>query len=270
MLCPDTAAFDAARQQMELQRALGTRQEAVSPAECVAIEPALAHYAREIAGAIYTPSECAADCAQVCVGLAAVLRAQGVRFVLDTAVQGFVQSPGRGGNRIQAVTTPQGEIAADAFVLALGPQSAGLARRLGVRLPVYPLKGYSITLDVAATPDRAPRVSVTDSRRKTVFARLGDRLRVAGMAELVGEDLRIPADRIQTLKTSTEAVFPGCGGVADVRPWAGLRPATPTGLPIVGRHRDGPANLLLNVGHGALGFTLAFGTAAEIADALAA
>jgi len=264
VLCPDAASFDAARRQMALQHALGTRQQAVSPAECVAIEPALAPYAGENAGAIHTPSECAADCAKVCEGLHRVLQAQGVRFVLGTPVQGFVQR----GDRLQAVVTPAGDITADRFVLALGPQSAPMARRLGIAIPVYPLKGYSITLDVSAMPDRAPRVSVTDSRRKTVFARLGDRLRVAGMAELVGEDLRIPDDRIRTLQDSTDAVFPGCTGGGDLAPWAGLRPATPTGLPIVGRHRDGPANLLLNVGHGALGFTLAFGTAAQITEQL--
>jgi D-amino-acid dehydrogenase len=112
-------------------------------------------------------------------------------------------------------------------------------------------------------------VSVTDAARKVVFARLGERMRVAGMAELVGHDLRIPQARIDSLCEATRAVFPRSGALRELRPWAGLRPATPTGLPVVGHHARGPRNLLLNTGHGALGFTLAFGTAAAVANAVA-
>lgn len=264
VLYPTAAAFAGARQQLELQRAQGSAQYAVSAAECVAIEPALAHYQGQIAGAIHTPSECAADCLKTCEGLHAALRSQGVRFELGTEVHGFVQRHGA----VTALATSRGELLAEQFVLALGPQSARLARSLGLHLPIYPLKGYSVSLPVASAV--APRVSVTDSARKTVFARLGDRLRVAGMAELVGEDLRIPPERIATLLASTEAVFPGCAAAPDPQPWAGLRPATPTGLPIVGRQRGGPRNLWVNSGHGALGFTLAFGTAAQLCEEMAA
>ena len=260
------AAFDAARRQMELQRAWGSEQEAISAQRCVEIEPALAHYARHVAGAIHTPSECAADCQKVCDGLRAVLEARGVRFVLGTQATGFAVAA----ERIAAVQTSAGAIEADRFVLALGSASHALARTLGLSLPVYPLKGYSITLDAASAPGAAPRVSVTDAARKVVFARLGERVRVAGMAELVGHDLRIPQERIDSLREAMRAVFPrGASALHDLRPWAGLRPATPTGLPVVGRHARGPRNLLLNTGHGALGFTLAFGTAAAVAGTLA-
>ncbi|KQP20510.1 D-amino acid dehydrogenase [Pseudorhodoferax sp. Leaf267] len=263
VLYPTAEAFAAARRQLALQRALGSAvQHAVSAAECVAIEPALAHYQGRIAGAIHTPSECAADCRKTCDGLHQVLRAQGVRFELGTEVRGFVQRA----DAVVALVTARGDLPADAFVLALGPQTPRLARQLGLRLPIYPLKGYSVTLPVGQAA--APRVSVTDSARKTVFARLGDRLRVAGMAELVGEDLRIAPERIATLLASTEALFPGCAAVPDPRPWAGLRPATPTGLPIVGRQPGGPSNLWVNSGHGALGFTLAFGTAVQLCEDL--
>ena len=121
----------------------------------------------------------------------------------------------------------------------------------------------------AAGPGAAPRVSVTDAARKVVFARLGRRMRVAGMAELVGYGMDIPQARIDSLCAATRALFPHSGMGRDLQPWAGLRPATPTGLPVVGRHARAPANLLLNTGHGALGFTLAFGTAAAVAEALA-
>ena len=257
--------FAAARAQMELQRRLGgPQQHAVTPNEAVAIEPALANAVAQLAGAIHTPGDCVADCAAVCVQLAQVLAARGARFELGAAVTGFhVRS-----DRVVAACTAQGEIAADAFVLAAGTGSARMARELGVRLPLYPLKGYSLTLDVAAS-GRAPRVSVTDAARKIVFARIGSQLRVAGMAELVGEDLSVPPDRVVSLARATQDLFPQACDFADPRPWAGLRPATPSGLPVVGRMKGVPGNVLFNTGHGALGFTLAFGTAARIVRELA-
>jgi D-amino-acid dehydrogenase len=258
----------AAQRQMELQRAWGSQQQAVSAARCAEIEPALQHYQQHIAGAIYTPSECAADCLKVCQGLQAVLAARGVRFLLGTQVQGFV----RQGQRIAAVQTNAGTIDAEQFVLALGSHSHLVARTLGLRLPVYPLKGYSITLDTAEASSAhgaVPRVNVTDAARKVVFARIGHRLRVAGMAELVGHDAHIPPARIESLCHATRTLFPGCCQFEELRPWTGMRPATPTGLPMVGTHASGPDNLLLNTGHGSLGFTLAFGTAAQVAELLA-
>ena len=260
------AGFAAAQRQMELQRAWGSEQEAVSPQRCVDIEPALQHYQRHIAGAVYTRSECAADCLKVCQGLQTLLAARGVRFVTGARVTGFV----REGRRITAAHTSAGAIEAQQFVLALGSASFHAARTLGVRLPIYPLKGYSITLDAVVAPAAAPRVNVTDAARKVVFARIGQRLRVAGMAELVGDDTRIPQARIDSLCSATRALFPDCSDAFDnLQPWTGMRPATPTGVPLVGRHPQGPENLLLNTGHGALGFTLAFGTAAQVAGLLA-
>lgn len=262
------AGLAAAQRQMELQRTWGSQQESVSSARCVEIEPALRHYQHRIAGAIYTPSECAADCLKVCQGLQAVLAARGVRFLLGARIEGFV----RQGRRIAAVQTSTGTVEAQQFVLALGSHSHTVARTLGLQLPVYPLKGYSITLnaaEVTASGSAMPRVNVTDAARKVVFARIGHRLRVAGMAELVGHDARIPPARIESLCNATRALFPGCSQFEELRPWAGMRPATPTGLPVVGRHAGGPDNLLLNTGHGSLGFTLAFGTAAQVSELLA-
>ncbi len=265
VLCADEASFAAARRQMALQRELGSPpQHALSPAECVAIEPALAGYAPRFAGAIHTPSECAADCHQVCLELLRLLLARGVRFAFDTPVTRLTRT----GDRVVAAETPRGPIEADAFVVALGTASHPLARTLGLRVPVYPLKGYSLTLDVSEAPGAAPRVNVTDAARKVVFARLGSRLRVAGMAELVGENMHIPADRIASLEASAQALFPDARRSDELRPWAGLRPATPTGLPVLGRLRGGPDNLWFNTGHGALGFTLAFGSAQRLAAQL--
>lgn len=250
--------------QVELQRTMGSVQRLVSPEECVALEPALASYRGQIAGAVHTPSECAADCLKVCEALVLDLRARGVRFLLDTEVHGFDVRQGR----IAAAKTRAGDLPADAFVMALGTASHRLARTLGTWLAVYPLKGYSITVDVDPTPGAAPQVNVTDSARKVVFARIGGRLRVAGMAELVGNDTSIPAGRIDTLVAATRAVFPQASPMTDLQPWTGMRPATPTGLPIIGRLPRAPKNMLFNTGHGALGFTLAFGSAQRVVKAL--
>jgi D-amino-acid dehydrogenase len=260
------AAFAAARRQMALQRTLGgALQQAVGKDEAFAIEPALAQTEVPIAGAIFTPSECAADCQKVCAALAQVLRAQGVQFRLGAGVSSFA----RRGARVLAARTSTGDVVAEQFVVALGAASAPLARQVGVSLPLYPLKGYSITVPLERA-SFAPRVSITDSARKVVFARIGDRLRVAGMAELVGDDASIPAARIESLRESLRALFPACGDSRELQSWTGMRPATPTGEPIVGRYPGGPDNLVFNTGHGALGFTLAFGTALQVTNLFAA
>lgn len=268
VLYRDATSLEQARRQMELQRRLGSQQQVLDPDECVAAEPTLAAYRSQIAGCVHTPGECAVDNLKLSQSLALALQQQGVSLHAGTPAQSWVLRQGRA----VAVRTPAGEIEADAFVLALGPQSHAMARQLGAWLPVYPLKGYSITLDLpAALQAAAPQVSITDSARKTVFARLGQRLRVAGMAELVGHGLDIPQDRIDTLVETTLAVFPDLAPAIDpdrLQPWAGLRPATPTGLPIVGRQARAPGNVWFNTGHGALGLTLAFGTARRLAGAI--
>lgn len=266
-------ALAAGERQMALQRAWGCEQESVSAARCVELEPALAHDAEHIAGAIHTPGECAADCQKVCDGLHALLAVRGVRFLLGAQVAGFTRSADGALSAVRVrsgIPEKETSVPADQFVLALGSASADWAARLGLYLPVYPLKGYSITVDAPPGAAWAPRVNVTDAARKVVFARLGDRLRVAGMAELVGDDRSIPADRIERLSATVAAVL---GRELDrdalqLRPWTGMRPATPTGLPIVGRQPGGPGNLWLNTGHGALGFTLSFGTAGQLVQAM--
>jgi D-amino-acid dehydrogenase len=264
VLYRDARSFAAARRQLEVQRALGAQQWAVSACECIGIEPALAGAEASIAGGIYTPGECAADCHKACQALLRTLRGAGAHVLFGTRALQWVVRRGRA----SALRTSAGDIEADAFVVCLGSGSPKLARPLGIRLPIYPLKGYSITLPASPLRDAAPRVSVTDAARKIVFARIGQRLRVAGMAELVGEDTTIPARRIASLLAATREMFPRGGEFGACEPWAGLRPATPTGLPIVGTQPKGPSNVLFNTGHGALGFTLAFGSARRIARQL--
>jgi D-amino-acid dehydrogenase len=263
VLYPTAISFNAAQRQMALQSTLGSQQSAVNAHTCCELEPALAAYQAQIAGAIYTPSECAVDCLKLCQGLERVLRSRGVQFLLGAEVTRLEQRQGS----IVAAHTTAGAVEAAHYVLALGSYSLPLARSVGLRLPLYPIKGYSMTLDVTQTSD-APRINVTDVARKVVFARLGQRLRVAGMAELVGYDCSVSARAINSLQRSTQAVFPQLGFCEAQQVWAGLRPATPTGLPIVGVQSGGPTNLIVNTGHGALGLTLAFGSAAHAAELL--
>ncbi len=262
----DAAGLESARRQVAFQARYGCSQQILGMEECVAVEPALAAVAHRYAGGVYTPDEEVGDCAMFCRNLLRRLQADAhFRFQRARVEGGQVR-----GGRLLAVQTDAGELTADAFVLALGVHSAAFARRLGFHLPVYPLKGYSITVPLQdAAPESAPQVSITDMARKIVYARLGDRLRVAGRVELVGMDERVQPRAIEELKQSTAALFPQCPRVEDAQldPWAGLRPATPTGLPIVGASPVG--NLYLNCGHGALGWTLACGSAALLSAAIA-
>nr|WP_295786447.1 D-amino acid dehydrogenase [Rhodoferax sp.] len=262
VLYSNAKTFTAAQKQVELQRAFGSQQSAISAQESCELEPALDSYRQRIAGAVYTASECAMDCLKLCQELERILRARGVQFVLGNPVTALETRQ----LRVVAARTATHTIAAQQFVLALGSESARLACSVGVRLPVYPIKGYSMTLNIAqASVHAAPRINVTDIARKVVFARIGSRLRVAGMAELVGHDRSVRPQAIDSLRDSTRALFPALNAARVEQPWAGLRPATPSGLPIVGVQTGGPCNLVVNTGHGALGLTLAFGTAQQVA-----
>ncbi len=261
------AGLDAAARQVALQEGLGgPAQRIVSAEEVAQIEPALRNYVHRIAGAVYTPSECAIDCRKLCEALLGLLQARGAEVLLGCEVQRLELQ----GGRITGVQTTHGLHQADHFVLAGGWESAQLARPLGMQLPVYPLKGYSLTLEAGAAAAQLPQVSVTDSSRKVVFARIGSRLRVAGMGEIVGADQSLLYERVERLRQATRQVFPQLDMPADLQPWTGMRPATPTGLPITGRWRGGPANLWLQTGHGALGLTLAFGSAQQLLQAMGA
>lgn len=265
VLQPDEAAMAGARRQMELQATWGTEQRALSRAECLALEPALAHIAHRIAGGIHTVSEDAGDCRMFCEGLAASLARSnaGVSFRLGLRATQIIRAEGR----VRGVMTSQGVIEADAVVLALGVGARALARPFGLDLPVYPLKGYSLTLPIQQD-DAAPRISVTDSAAKLVYARIGRRLRVAGMADVVGYSTAFEEKRLTSLVRQARAAFPEVSDWRELNPWAGLRPATPTGLPILGR-APGMEGLYLNLGQGSLGFTLAMGSAAVLAAEIA-
>lgn len=249
-------AVRGAERQVSLQRTLGCEQEMLTAAQCLEREPALAHHEATLCGGVWTPGEAVGDAALLSNELVDHARRGGATLRFGASVVDFEVD----GDQVRRVVCDDGgRLAADHVVIANGNGAVELARRLRMRLGIYPVKGYSITLPVVDRA-RAPSVSVTDAARKVVFAPLGNQLRVAGFAELVGNDLSIDSSRIASLVSSVGQVFPGaCRLDVDPQPWAGLRPMTPTSLPVVGRTRW--RNVLLNAGHGALGFTLAMGSA---------
>ena len=167
------------------------------------------------------------------------------------------------GDRITGIETSSGPVKGDAYVLAAGMQSRALAQTAGISLPIYPLKGYSLTAPIRAS-DVAPEISVTDFERKVLYARIGGKLRVAAMVDMMGEDLSLDARRLASLTRQVRETMPDAADYNSVTPWAGLRPATPNSAPIIGHSPY--KNLWLNIGHGPLGFTFACGTASLLAD----
>ena len=258
------ASFNAALRLLDYQRSLGCEQQALDTRECVQKEPALAHLAGQLEGGIFTPGEDSGDCYQFCVAMTRLLRARGVEFLLGTKVTALRRT--RGGSRRVEVLAGNKVIEADQIVLAAGAPSAVLLKPLGVRVPLYPLKGYSLTTQVASD-GRAPHISITDFERKIVYARLGDRLRIAGMADVTGRSADIDPSRVATLRAESAAAFPHAGNFDEATVWCGLRPATPHSTPIIDSTQY--ENLWLNLGQGALGFTLALASGRSIADLIA-
>ncbi len=255
-------AMHAAEAQMRLQATLGCEQQALTAAECLALEPGLASIRDRLTGGILTPSEEVGDCYKLCLELARVLATPefGATFLPGTRVERLVVEAGR----LRAVRTQHGEHEAELTVLAAGVAAHALGRSAGVTVPVLPIRGYSITAPVRAS-NRGPRHSITDSARKTVYAPLAAALRVAGFAE-IGTSGPTPG-RVEALARETDTVFPGACDTGSASTWTGLRPATPTSLPVIGPTRV--QGLALNAGQGALGFTLAAGSARLLADLVA-
>lgn len=233
------------------------QQQVLSAADCTRLEPALA--SGGFVGGIYTPNEEVADCHAFCQRLAARLQASGhCRFLLGRKVTGIRHSAGA----VQAIELGEEVMPVEQLVLAAGHRSAELGLP-GLALPLYPLKGYSLSVPIGAK-HRAPNMSITDYDRKIVYARIGEQLRVAAMVDIVGFDAGLEPKRLALIRRQAVETFPLAGDYAHAVEWAGMRPATPTGVPLIGA--SAYRNLWLNLGHGALGFTLACGSGQLLAE----
>ncbi|MFP5401910.1 MAG: D-amino acid dehydrogenase [Gammaproteobacteria bacterium] len=244
-------------------RTFGCDRRPVDADECIHIEPALAAVRGQLVGGDFTAEDESGDAHLFTRLLAERCRDAGVGFRFGTTITGLDDT----GGRITALTTLQGErIEADGFVVAAGSFSPVLLAPLGMRLPVYPAKGYSATIPLS--PDSiAPRTSLTDDAHKLVFSRLGDRLRVAGTAEFDGFNLHPSPIRQQALMRRVAELFPELRPAGPATTWCGLRPVTPGSVPFIGPTRH--ENLWLNTGHGTLGWTMACGSAAALSDLIA-
>jgi len=244
-------------------RALGCDRRVISADEAVALEPALRHIRPQLAGATYTAEDESGDANRFVRELAQCCVADGVQFRLSHTVTALRTA----GGEIEHVEATDAEgrfqrLRADAYVLAMGSLSPLLAAPLGIRLPIYPAKGYSVTMPVKDAT-LAHQVSLTDDEYKLVFSRLGDRLRIAGTAELNGYDRDLNRVRCKAIVKRVEQLFPGAGDTEQAQFWTGLRPATPSNVPLIGRSKL--PNLFLNTGHGTLGWTHACGSGKSIA-----
>jgi len=275
----NTAALASANAQVNYQRSLdvGCEQHVLSPSECVQTEPALAAMQSKLVGGIYTPSEDVVDSHGLCKYLERLIVSRGGKLHYDTRITGAVLEGSRCialklKSQSMALQEAQAEQAADMtefkadyFVVAAGLSSRELLQKFDTRAPLLGLKGFSITLD--CEQGIAPSMSITDSHHKIVFAKLGHRLRAAGMVDLGRENREVDANRIAALIQQARDNFPDAGDYGKVQTWAGLRPATPSGRPII--DQTAFENVYANIGHGTLGLTLAAGSADMLADKLA-
>lgn len=259
----NAAELEASARTAAFMREFGSDRQVKTPEECIAIEPALAAMRARLAGGSYSAADETGDAYKFTQALADRCAQRGVRFDNSARIERIVAA----GDHVSGIEVAGREpVRADAYVLSLGSYSPKLAHPLGIRLAIYPAKGYSVTLPVK-DPSAAWTVSLTDEAHKLVFSRLGDRLRIAGTAELTGYDTSINEARCRAILNRTLELFPGAGDETHTQFWTGLRPATPSGIPYIGRTRY--RNLFLNTGHGTLGWTHACGSGRALADIMA-
>ena len=255
----DERDFEAAAGPAALMREFGCERTVIGVDECVRIEPALAAARSQLVGGDYTAADESGDAHKFTRELAALAAARGVAFRFGAGIERIESI----GGEVSAVVIDGERLQADAYVVACGSWSPSLLAPLGLCVPVYPAKGYSATLPLAAN-SIAPSVSLTDDGYKIVFSRLGDRLRIAGTAEFNGYNTELNLIRCEALMRRVAALFPELRPAGAPEYWCGLRPATPSNVPCIGRTRL--PNLWVNTGHGTLGWTMACGSGAALAD----
>ncbi|MCM5509849.1 MULTISPECIES: D-amino acid dehydrogenase [unclassified Vibrio] len=246
--------LEAVEKDIALLEESGTRYQLLDAKECLLQEPGLANIQGTLTGGLYLPDDETGDCYLFCQQLQAMAENAGVEFLFNTEIQRLnVQ-----GNQVTSVATSQGEIEADKFVVAMGSYSKSLLEQVGIDIPLYPVKGYSLTLPVI-NRDFAPQSTIMDETYKVAVTRFENRIRVAGTAELAGFDPALPDKRLATLNHVVANLFPQGTDLTQAEYWTGFRPMTPDGTPIIGETKI--ENLFTNTGHGTLGWTMACGSA---------
>ncbi len=256
------AQLDAAAKDIAVLQRSGVPYELLDRAGIARVEPALAKVSHKLSGALRLPNDQTGDCQMFTSRLAEMAVALGVEFRFEQNIQRLDYA----GDRLAGVWIDGKLETADRYVLALGSYSPQMLKPLGIRAPVYPLKGYSLTVPIS-DPAMAPQSTVLDETYKVAITRFDQRIRVGGMAEIAGHDLSLNPRRRETLEIVVGDLYPQGGDPSDAVFWTGLRPATPDGTPIIGATPY--RNLFLNTGHGTLGWTMACGSGRVLADLLA-
>ncbi len=251
--------FAAAEEKCEILQRQGIPIEILDPGEVVKRDPGLAPALDQIAGALYAPTDESGDACLFTQALAKHCAQLGATVRLGVEVKSFACE----GQRVRSVVTSAGPVSGDHFVLCLGVDSPRLVRRLGIKLPIYPVKGYSVTLPII-DPERAPRLGGVDEENLLAYCPMGDRLRLTATAEIAGYSTAHTPRDFRAMLNRARALFGACADYSRPQYWAGLRPMTPTGAPIV--DRSPLDNLWLNTGHGHMGWTMAVGCAQILAD----
>jgi D-amino-acid dehydrogenase len=257
------AQLDGTGADVAILKRYGVPFEVLDRSGCMRQEPALAQVEEKFVGGLLLPGDETGDCFQFTQRLAALAAARGVEFRHGTTIKGLLRRDAR----IEGVVTDGGTLRADAYLVALGSWSPLLLAGIGIHIPVYPVKGYSITVPIT-DPRGAPESTVMDETHKVAVTRLGQRIRAGGTAELAGYTLQLHETRRRTLEHVVGDLFPQGGDLSKAEFWCGLRPMTPDGTPVVGGTRL--PNLFLATGHGTLGWTMAAGTGCVIADLVSA
>ena len=251
--------FDNAAMQANVLRELGSDNRTLNAREIKNLEPAYNTSPDKLIGGIFTPGDESGDAFKFSIELAKYLAKLGVIFRFDETVKSLNSVR----NKIVSVTTNKSTIDSDAIVISMGSYSPFLLRPLGIKLPIQPMKGYSVTIPTAGH-NGAPTISITDEDHKVVFTRLGNRMRVAGTAEFNGYDTQINQERANSINNIAKFLFPSAGDYSKAEFWTGIRPMTPDCVPIIGPTNF--ENLFLNTGHGTLGWTMCAGSGKILSD----
>ena len=259
-LFSDKYDFETHAKGVEGYNKLGFNQKVMSPDEIIDIEPALSDMKGQFVGAVYSPLDESGDAKKFSSEMVRISKELGVKYVFDAEINQIKTSNGK----IIGVEAGGNSYEADIYIVCLGVEAPHLMREIGISLPIYPMKGYSLTMKATG---KAPKISITDEARKVVYSKIGDRLRVAGVAEFAGYNKDINRKIVDSVIDAAKTCFPNAADYSEITEWTGLRPMTPSTVPITGKSKKFD-NLYFNTGHGMLGWTLALGSAKKIAESI--